>query len=536
MIAWILRFVFNTRNPINKRKGALTEEEIGKAETFVVKRVQRDSLDENDKRWRNLQSFRDENGVIRVKSRVLRRNDAEHFRLPILLPANHPVVINLIFDAHVRTCHVGTQGLMSILRNNYWILGGRRPVRSAIAKCVVCKRHNRKPFVTDNAPLPLDRVRDAGVFEIVGIDFAGPLFLKTGEKAWICLFTCAIYRAVHLELCTSLTVAGFVQALRRFIARRGRPRTIYTDNGTNFVGTENAFQKIDWQKITEHSSAERITWRFNPPSAPWWGGFWERLIGVLKQLLRKVLGRACLNYEELLTVLCDCESVVNSRPLTYMSNDAGELLHLTPNTFLREQVYSGVPDCDEVDSQLLCRKVAYQRKLREDLRRRFRDEYLGQLDLLQKKRYGRPIRVGELVLIGNDKRLDWPLGRVTELLPGPDGQIRLIRVTTARGSCFGLYSASTLWSVQARQTMQRSRVLIRWTTSARLHRRRETSKMIITLGVGVGGHGIPEVEGKPYKNQDAKEMLNFYLNKNTYLQSWQEGNDLKVDYVKVYAL
>nr|XP_022907792.1 uncharacterized protein LOC111419242 [Onthophagus taurus] len=73
MIAWILRFIFNTRNPINKRKGALTEEEIGKAETFVVKRVQRDSLDENDKRWRNLQSFRDENGVIRVKSRVLIR-------------------------------------------------------------------------------------------------------------------------------------------------------------------------------------------------------------------------------------------------------------------------------------------------------------------------------------------------------------------------------------------------------------------------------------------------------------------------------
>ncbi|KAH1021907.1 hypothetical protein HUJ04_011391 [Dendroctonus ponderosae] len=109
-------------------------------------------------------------------------------------------------------------------------------------------------------------------------------------------------RAVHLELCNSLSTSDFIQALRRFIARRGRPKTVYSDNGTNFVGTNNAFARLDFGKIAEIFGVERIQWRFNPQTATWWGGFWEDLVGVLKQLLRKVLGRASLDYESLATL------------------------------------------------------------------------------------------------------------------------------------------------------------------------------------------------------------------------------------------
>lgn len=435
MMAWIRRYVQNLRCPGGYR-GELTTAEIDVAEMFIFQLIQSESFKGlKDNRLSTLNPFEDENGVIRLKTRVSARKDTEQFRYPVVLPPNHPMVVKIIFDAHVKSCHVGTQGLMSILREKYWILGGRRVIRSTISKCVVCKRYNSKPFGADVPPLPLDRVRDAAAFEVTGVDFAGPLFLKNELKVWICLFTCAVYRAVHLELCTSLSTINFLQAFRRFVSRRGRPRIIYSDNGTNFVGSDNAFKNLNWNKIAEISSTERIIWRFNPPSAPWWGGFWERLVGVLKRLLRKTLGRASLNYEELLTVLCDCESIINSRPLTYMSSEPGDLQPLTPEMFLREQQGSGLPDCDAIDRKSLCKRVQYLRKIRDDLRCRFRSEYLGQLKFFRKNAPHRTVKIGEIVLIGNDqeKRLDWPLGMVSELVPGRDGQIRLVKLTTARG-------------------------------------------------------------------------------------------------------
>lgn len=170
--------------------------------------------------------------------------------------------------------------------------------------------HTMKRFTVTHidpksTPLPEDRVREATIFEVTGTDLAGPLFLRDGTKAWIVIFTCAVYRAVHLELITSLTAEAFFQAFRRFIARRGRPEIIYSENGSNFVKAHKTLSKLDWQKIEMQSALKKIMWKFIPPLAPWWGGWWERLIGTMKQILRRVLGQASLNYEELSTVLCD---------------------------------------------------------------------------------------------------------------------------------------------------------------------------------------------------------------------------------------
>ncbi|GBM82203.1 hypothetical protein AVEN_179513-1 [Araneus ventricosus] len=115
-------------------------------------------------------------------------------------------------------------------------------------------------------PLPPDRVSDCTVFEIVGIDFAGPLFLKNGEKVWIARFTCAANRAIHLELVRSLSSDSFNLAMRCFIARRGRPKTIYSDNGTNFKGSCNELSKLDWNQIQREANLERMSWKFNPPN------------------------------------------------------------------------------------------------------------------------------------------------------------------------------------------------------------------------------------------------------------------------------
>ncbi|GFX71110.1 integrase catalytic domain-containing protein [Trichonephila clavipes] len=159
-----------------------------------------------------------------------------------------------------------------------------------IRKCTKCGRFSPRPLEAMSIPLPEDRVRDAAVFEVTGIDLCGPLFLKTDKKCWIVLATCAVYQTVYLELVLSLSTECFILVLRRFIVRRGRPSTVYSDNGKNLVGTANFLQKIDWEKIKNFASEKRISWKCSP-AASWWGGFWERLIGLFKSILIKVLGR-----------------------------------------------------------------------------------------------------------------------------------------------------------------------------------------------------------------------------------------------------
>ncbi|GFY26769.1 integrase catalytic domain-containing protein [Trichonephila clavipes] len=157
---------------------------------------------------------------------------------------------------------------------------------------------------------------------------------------------------------------------------------------------------------------------------------------MLKIILRRVLGKACLTYEELYTVVCDSESVINSRPLTYLSEDQEDLVALTPAMFLQEIKENGVPDLDLIDSQRMNRRFLYRQRIRQELRKRFRLEYLGQLKSFFKSRKEDVIKEGYIVLIGdtNSKRIYWPLAKVIKLIPGRDGRVRVVEVSTSSGS------------------------------------------------------------------------------------------------------
>jgi hypothetical protein len=438
LVGWIRRFATNTLNPNDKGKGDLTVLEIKQAERRLLKIVQHEVFkDEEDTRvrLRTLDTFVDEEGLVRVKTKISWRKDEENFRSPVILPSDHELVKRLIRERHLLASHAGTQFVLNDLRQQFWILRGRKTVRGVLSKCVRCRRYSAKNIETTPPPLPEDRVRDALIFEVTGVDVAGPMYLKGGEKTWILLFTCAVYRAVHLELITSLSTPEFLLGLRRFVARRGRPRVIYSDNGTNFVGAENLLKTLDWELITQKLSVQRIQWKKIPPSAAWWGGWWERLIQMVKGLLKKVLGRASLKYEELVTILCDVEAVINSRPLTYLSEDPGDLSPLTPAMFIQDIQTVGVPDLDHLDEVNISKRFRYQQNLRDTLRRRFRDEYLSLLVRQPKKGGTREVKVGEVVLIGSDhkKKLNWPLGVVTSLLPGIDNHVRVVKLKTAMG-------------------------------------------------------------------------------------------------------
>ncbi|GFT30114.1 integrase catalytic domain-containing protein [Trichonephila clavipes] len=224
--------------------------------------------------------------------------------------------------------------------------------------------------------------------------------------------------------------------LRAFHCQARRPRIIYCDNGTNFRGAFNDLAKLDWHKISRETSTQKIVWKFIPPTAAWWGGWWERLVRIIKELLRRSLGKSILSYEELSTVICECEFLINSRPLTYISENPQELIPLTPAMFLIENRCSDTTDIDELNSRDLRKRMKYRIKLLSDLRQRFRKEYLSELIQKQNDNRVREPRIGEMVLIGNDnkKRLSWPIAKIIELIPGRDGEIRTVRLKTQHGT------------------------------------------------------------------------------------------------------
>ncbi|GFV74551.1 integrase catalytic domain-containing protein [Trichonephila clavipes] len=210
---------------------------------------------------------------------------------------------------------------------------------------------------------------------------------------------------------------------------------------------------VDWNEVSRYAEIQSKSWKFIPPSATWWGGFREKILRTLKELLRKTLGKAIFTSEELTTILCECEKVVNSRPLTYLSEDLQDLTPIPP-AILCDRPSSETTYLDMLDGNHLRKRLRFRVKMMRELRERFRKEYLDQL--VQRHRQDPQssnnqngelstpdppptlknscVRywVGDIVLIDDDvkKRLQWPLARVIELIPGKDGLVRTLRVKT----------------------------------------------------------------------------------------------------------
>lgn len=340
MLAWIVRFKNNClakKRNLSRQSGRLTVSEVNNAEVLMVGLIQQQAFPEKADFIDGLRVSRDNKfNLYHVTTKIMNRQDTGRFKQPFLLPHAHPMVDKIIEEEHKRCGHAGVQFLIAKLRERYWIVKTRKAVKQVIKRCVTCKRFGAPAVSVPIAALPENRVKDAKTFEVSGIDLAGPLHLKDDSKVWVVIFTCAVYRAVHIESVEKMNTEQFILALSRFIHRRGRISIIYADNGTNFVKAARLFGKLDWNKIQAHMNVHRIQWIFNPPASPWWGGFWERLIRILKDYLRRILGQNKLNKVELDTSLTFVESLMNSRPLTYISEDPDDLIPLTPAAFIQD--------------------------------------------------------------------------------------------------------------------------------------------------------------------------------------------------------
>lgn len=213
--------------------------------------------------------------------------------------------------------------------------------------------------------MPLERVTPGVVFQKTGIDYAGPVYLKLGHvrkpttvKAYISVFVAFSVKAVHLELVSDLTSAAFIACLRRFIARRGKPSSIWSDHGSNFVGASRELLELtdffQQQKtkgdISEFCTSQGIEWSFIPEHAPHFGGLWESAVKSAKTHLKRILGNARLTFEEFSTVLAQVEACLNSRPLVPLFSEDG-IEALTPGHFLIGRPLESLPDPLHLSSQ-----------------------------------------------------------------------------------------------------------------------------------------------------------------------------------------
>ena len=281
-------------------------------------------------------------------------------------------------------------------------------------------------------------------FTFVGVDFFGPFMVKirrSEAKRYGCIFTCMTIRAVHLEVTHSLDTDSFLNALPRFMARRGKPEQIRSDNGGNFVKgnkeISSAISEWNHQKIDAYLLQNEVQWIFNPPTASHHGGVWERCIRTVQKVLNAILNQQILDDEGLTTLLCEVESIINSRPITQVSEDPKDLEALTPNhlLLLRSEIplTPGVFQKEDLDSRRRWRQVQY---LADQFWKRWSKEYLPMLQTrLKWLREQRNLSVGDIVLVVDDtcSRNAWPLGRIIETLPNSDGCVRRVKVKTKSG-------------------------------------------------------------------------------------------------------
>ena len=400
---------------------------------------------------RQLRLFIDDQGFICCGGRIHNAPLCHTTKFPYLLPPRHPFTSMVIYSIHVKLFHAGTNSTLTAIRQTFWIPKARQRIKSLLRTCTTCKRHSGKPYsVPDPPPLPEMRMRDVVPFTVTGIDFLGALYVQmngTESKVYICLFTCATTRAIHLEIVTDLSTETFLLALRRFASRKSLPQIIVSDNGSTYLSAaEELKELLSSRNLIESLNRQGVIWKFIPKRAPWYDGWWEHLIGLTKTALKKTLGRAHVSLIVLETLVVEIEAVLNDRLLTYTFSELEETDPLTPAHLLYSQRITSLPydpvDEDELDdpnfgdSSSINRRAKQQALTLQHFKSRWRHEYLTSLQEYLKttgtnKQKG---KVGEVVLIQDDTpRIDWKLAVVEELIEGRDGLVRAAHIRTAQG-------------------------------------------------------------------------------------------------------
>ncbi|XP_074026866.1 uncharacterized protein [Leptinotarsa decemlineata] len=463
VVGYCIRFIRNSKKRVENRVfSKLTKDEINNAIKVLIKLMQSQEFGQEIHDLRKnqivhikssllpLSPFLDKEGIIRVGGRISKADITYDRKFPIVLASKHTLTKLIVKDEHHRQLHAGAQAVLASLRLNYWPINGRNTIRGILRKCMTCFRVKPTSILQKMGELPESRVSPTRPFYTSGVDYAGPFNIRDGKlrnrkvvKCYICLFICFSTKAVHMELVGDLTTDSHLNALKRFISRRGICSNLYSDNATTFVGANNELKSI---AITLNESEEtktylcknNITWHHIPARSPHHGGIWEASVKSVKHHLKRVMGDSALTYEEFYTLITQIEAILNSRPLTPLTNDPNDLVALSPGHFLIGDYLTAIPQEDfESESKNRLSRYKHLQQMLQHFWLRWSREYLSTLQARTKwkKSPGVSVQIGSMVVLCEDNHppQHWKLGRVVELHSGQDGVVRVLSIRTVNG-------------------------------------------------------------------------------------------------------
>ena len=454
------------QNPPEKRPMPVDKNEVENAIIELVKEVQATEFREEIQAIKTVGSINkssplktltpvfDEHGQLVVNGRLALACLEETEKRPIILPANHPITERVLLKCHEDCMHAGVHQTLYLVRTKFWTMGGHRYARTALNTCQWCRLKRAKPLKQQMAPLPKERTSMQPPFSSVGVDFAGPIpyYEKGGKgeharkKAYICLFSCMSTRGVHLELVPSLETQAFVAAFRNLIGRRGWPEKVISDSALTFKRASKDLklrcEDIQWLKVIEEidPSFAGINWSFNCPKASWWGGVFERTIGLVKERLNLGLRSSKLSFIGLQTVLIEVEAIVNSRPISCLRTDPDAPTAITPGHLMTGRMLMVIPDANvkNVEDVNVLQRLRHQQALTRQFWESFRRDYLQELQ--RRLKWQTPTDLaqleGKVVVVREEsvtKKCHWPMGVVLRAIAGRDGLVRSCEVRLANG-------------------------------------------------------------------------------------------------------
>lgn len=453
----LFRACHNFRKPQARQLGTLTKNEQQRAHNYLIQ------LDQTNVFRREIQTFKTtrtgtigtlaviwdpETELLRINGRIQSKNLTRDEQFPIIIPKEGDLGILLVRDAHEKTGHGGNQLMLQYLRTKYWLTGARQIAKNTTRQCPICFRYRMKTSEQLMAALPTIRTTPTRAFTRTGVDYAGPVMIRSAlgrfpklTKAYISVFVCLVTRAIHLELVSDETTEAFIEAFRRMVARRGLVAEMVSDNGRNFVGANNYLKTIIEEQQKRAPELERefnLKWNFITPRAPHHGGIYEAAVKSVKHHLKRIIGETTLTFEKYSTILTQAEAFVNSRTISAISDDPTDLTVLTPGHFLVGEALVRIPDDSDYREVNPNRPNRWQhlQKMLQPFWDRWRDEYLG--TLINRSKWTSEqtnLKVGDLVIEREDNTppMKWKMARVPEVIPGKDGLVRTVVIRNSAG-------------------------------------------------------------------------------------------------------
>lgn len=399
-----------------------------------------------------LTPFLDEHQIIRANGRLSTTSNLPyHERFPIILAYRSRLAHLYVDFIHKMVHHGGLRLVHSVIRHECWIIKAKILIKTVINNCKECVVHRKLRQGQMMAALPEERTVLSRPFANTGVDFAGPMEIKsfTGRycritKGYVCLFVCFSTKAIHLEAVSDLSTPAFLAALARFIARRGCPNCIFSDNGRNFVGAAKEID-VNFEKCVKEMSDiavakhqhQHLSWRFIPAAAPHMGGLWEAGVKSFKMHFKKTAGQMKYTFEEFSTLLSTIEACLNSRPIGPLSESVEDLSALTPGHFLIGSALLTPAEPEELNPAIsIVNRWRKVKAMQHEICRRWKEEYLKELH--KRTKWKSPqidLQENDFVVLRNEPLCptEWRLGRIIKIYRGSDTKVRVVDIKTQNG-------------------------------------------------------------------------------------------------------